>query len=64
MTITKRTQLTESYAGYQDSIGTGMVIGLSPVMNFAKPGVKERVTDDVLSGRKRICLAISEPSAG
>lgn len=33
-------------------------------MNFAKPGIREKVTQQVLSGQKRICLAISEPSAG
>ena len=38
-----------------------MVIGLPPVMNFAQKQIKERVVRDVLSGEKRICLAISEP---
>lgn len=41
-----------------------MVIGLPPVLNFAKKELKERVVRDVLSGKKRICLAISEPIAG
>jgi alkylation response protein AidB-like acyl-CoA dehydrogenase len=50
--------------GYQDSIGTGMVIGLPPVLNFARKEIKEKVVAEVLSGKKRICLAISEPSAG
>ncbi|KAI8894039.1 acyl-CoA dehydrogenase/oxidase [Globomyces pollinis-pini] len=55
---------TLGFAGYQDSIGTGMVIGLPPVMNFAKKNIRERVTREVLTGVKRICLAISEPGAG
>ena len=50
--------------GYQDSIGTGMVIGLPPVMNFATKQVKARVVPQVLLGQKRICLAITEPNAG
>ena len=41
-----------------------MVIGLPPVLNFAKKELKERVVRDVLSGKKRICLAITEPIAG
>ena len=50
--------------GYQDSIGTGMVIGLPPVMIFGKGAIKEKVVREVLTGEKRICLAISEPNAG
>jgi predicted heme/steroid binding protein len=50
--------------GFQDSLGTGMVIGLSPVINFAKKEVKARVVPQILSGQERICLAITEPSAG
>lgn len=50
--------------GYQDSIGTGMVIGLPPVMIFGQKQLKEKIVPEVLSGRKQICLAISEPGAG
>ena len=49
------------YPSYQDSLGAGMVIGLPPVLHFAKGPVKERVIRDVLTGEKRICLAITEP---
>ena len=52
------------YPGYVDSLGAGMVIGLPPVMNFAEPTLKQRVLGEVLTGTKRICLAITEPSAG
>jgi alkylation response protein AidB-like acyl-CoA dehydrogenase len=52
------------YPGYQDSLGTGMVIGLSPVLNFGTDKLKTRILPEILSGRQRICLAISEPSAG
>jgi len=41
----------------------GLSIGLPPVY-FARPEVRERVFRDVLSGKKRICLAITEPQAG
>jgi alkylation response protein AidB-like acyl-CoA dehydrogenase len=41
-----------------------MVIGLPPVMIFAQPEVKAKVVREVLTGEKRICLAITEPNAG
>jgi hypothetical protein len=46
--------------GFQDGNLAGMVIGLPPVLNFAKPEIKDRVLAEVLSGKKKICLAISE----
>ena len=52
------------YAGYGDSLGTGLVIGLPPVINFGKPALIAKVVPEVLRGEKRICLAISEPTAG
>ncbi|TPX72950.1 hypothetical protein SpCBS45565_g00388 [Spizellomyces sp. 'palustris'] len=50
--------------GFQDSVATGMVIGLPPVLHFATKNVKEKVVNQVLSGKKRICLAITEATAG
>ncbi|KAJ3015378.1 hypothetical protein HKX48_004646 [Thoreauomyces humboldtii] len=52
------------FPGYQDSIGTGMVIGLPPVLHFAKKELKAKIVPEVLSGKKRICLAITEACAG
>jgi alkylation response protein AidB-like acyl-CoA dehydrogenase len=46
--------------GYQDGLQAGAVIGLSPVLNFASPEVKDRVVPEVLAGQKFIALAISE----
>jgi acyl-CoA dehydrogenase len=39
-------------------------IGLPPVINFAREEVREIVVPAVLSGEKRISLAITEPGAG
>jgi acyl-CoA dehydrogenase len=39
-------------------------IGLPPVANFAAEAVKKEVVPAVLSGQKRISLAITEPGAG
>jgi alkylation response protein AidB-like acyl-CoA dehydrogenase len=52
------------YSGYGDSLGTGLVIGLPPLLNFGRPEIKAKVVPQILSGEKRICLAISEPTAG
>lgn len=50
--------------GYTDGLGAGMVIGLPPVMQFGQKWMKEKVAAEVLSGEKRICLAITEASGG
>jgi len=39
-------------------------IGLPPVVNFANDTVRSEVVPEVLSGRKRISLAITEPGGG
>ena len=49
-----------SIAGLQ----AGAIIGLPPVLNFGSPEQKARVIPEVLSGKKFICLAISEAFAG
>lgn len=41
-----------------------MVIGLPPVLNFGKGALQQRVLNDVFSGKKYICLAITEAFAG
>ncbi|KZT07648.1 peroxisomal acyl-CoA-dehydrogenase [Laetiporus sulphureus 93-53] len=50
--------------GYGDGLNAGCVIGLPPVLNFGSPELKARVVPEVLSGKKFICLAISEAQAG
>ena len=41
-----------------------MVIGLPPVLNFGSEELKARIVPEVFSGKKFICLAISEAFAG
>ncbi|ORY96695.1 acyl-CoA dehydrogenase/oxidase [Syncephalastrum racemosum] len=50
--------------GFADGISSGYSIGLPPVFNFGPPHLKEKIVPEVLSGRKRICLAITEPYTG
>ena len=41
-----------------------MIIGLPPVLHFGSKALKDKIIPEVLSGEKKICLAISEPTAG
>lgn len=42
----------------------GFGIGCPPVMKFGSKALKDRIMPGILSGDKRICLAITEPDAG
>ncbi|KAI7902544.1 acyl-CoA dehydrogenase/oxidase [Cokeromyces recurvatus] len=50
--------------GFADGISSGYSIGLPPIFNFGNPALKAKVVPEVLLGKKRICLAITEPYAG
>ena|SRR5687767_10723142 len=42
----------------------GFGIGAPPVVKFGTKALKDRIMPGILSGDKRICLAITEPDAG
>lgn len=51
--------------GFQDGNMAGMTIGLTAVLNFAKDAAwRDRIADEVFSGKKKISLAITEAFAG
>ncbi|KAK3718687.1 hypothetical protein LTR37_004904 [Vermiconidia calcicola] len=50
--------------GPASSLCTGIAYGTPPLLKFADMALQQRVVPDILSGRKRICIAISEPDAG
>lgn len=51
--------------GFQDGNMAGMTIGLPCVKNFCNDtALQKQVLDECLSGRKKICLAITEAFAG
>ncbi|TXT15703.1 hypothetical protein VHUM_00206 [Vanrija humicola] len=50
--------------GYADGLNGGMVIGLPPVLNFAKEPLRTKVLTEVFNADKVISLAISEAFAG
>lgn len=58
-------EITRSMArGYGDGLNSGMVIGLPPVLNFAKEPLRSKVLEEVFTGQKVISLAITEAFAG
>ncbi|CAH0042637.1 unnamed protein product [Clonostachys rhizophaga] len=51
--------------GAQDGNMGGMTIGLTAVLNFGNDPVwKQKIADEVFSGKKKLCLAITEAFAG
>ncbi|KAH8671145.1 acyl-CoA dehydrogenase/oxidase [Xylariales sp. PMI_506] len=51
--------------GFQDGNMAGMVIGLPCIMNYFNDEKRKKIImDEVLSGKKKICLAITEAFAG
>ena len=52
------------------AVGVGMVlvggcqIGLPPIIHHGTEAMKKKIVPACLRGEKRICLAITEPSAG
>ncbi|ORX48572.1 acyl-CoA dehydrogenase NM domain-like protein [Hesseltinella vesiculosa] len=50
--------------GFADGISSGYIIGLPPVLHGGSDELQARVVPQVISGQKRICLAITEPTAG
>lgn len=46
------------------SITTGIAFGLPPLLKFSSKHLQERFLPDLLLGKKRICIAITEPEAG
>jgi alkylation response protein AidB-like acyl-CoA dehydrogenase len=63
MVVTQELSRTGARSFNDGNLG-GMVIGLPAVLLHARESVRKRVADEVLSGKKRICLAISEAFAG
>lgn len=51
-------------AGPPASLTTGMAFGVPPLLKYGNAQLQERFLPDLLLGRKRICIAITEPGAG
>jgi acyl-CoA dehydrogenase len=46
------------------AITTGVAFGLPPILKFGSQQLQEKFVPDIITGRKRICIAITEPGAG
>lgn len=51
-------------AGPAGSLTTGMAFGVPPIFRYGSKELQERFLPDLLLGRKRSCIAITEPEAG
>lgn len=46
------------------SLTTGMAFGVPPLFKFGSEQLQERLLPEILQGKKRMALAITEPDAG
>lgn len=46
------------------SITTGFAYGVPPILHFGSRELQNRILPGLLSGKTRICIAITEPDAG
>ncbi len=51
-------------SGPSASLTTGMSFGVPPLLKFGNEKLQERFLPELLLGKKRICIAITEPDAG
>ena len=50
--------------GPTGAVTTGIAFGVPPILKFGSYELQERFIPDLLTGKKRICIAITEPEAG
>ncbi len=50
--------------GPSGAVTTGIAFGLTPILKFGNQQLQERFVPDLITGNKRICIAITEPGAG
>lgn len=51
-------------AGPAASLTTGIAFGVPPILEYGSKDLQARLLPDLLLGKKRICIAITEPEAG
>lgn len=56
--------LKSGLTGPSGSLTTGIAFGVPPIFKFGNEQLKKRFLPDLLTGRKRACIAITEPDAG
>jgi acyl-CoA dehydrogenase len=51
-------------SGPGGSLNAGFAFGIPPIVKFGSAQLQERFLPDLLTGKKRGCIAITEPEAG
>ncbi|KAJ5626976.1 Acyl-CoA dehydrogenase apdG [Penicillium herquei] len=51
-------------SGPGGSLNAGFAFGIPPIVKFGSKDLQERFLPDLLTGKKRACIAITEPEAG
>ncbi|EAW12289.1 acyl-CoA dehydrogenase family protein [Aspergillus clavatus NRRL 1] len=51
-------------AGPGASLNAGFAFGIPPILKYGSEELQERVLPELLTGKKRACIAITEPEAG
>lgn len=51
-------------AGPGGSLNAGFAFGIAPIFKYGSKELQERFLPDMLTGKKRTCIAITEPEAG
>lgn len=51
-------------SGPASSLATGMAYGMPPIITYGSGELQNRLLPDLIRGKKRICIAITEPDAG
>ena len=64
VTIYTSEMIRSGLMGPATAITTGFAFGVPPIIHFGSPELQKRFLPDLLSGRTRICIAITEPDAG
>lgn len=64
VTIYTSEMIRSGLMGPATAITTGFAFGVPPIIHFGSPELQKRFLPGLLSGRTRICIAITEPDAG
>ena len=51
-------------SGPGGSLNAGFAFGIAPIYKFGSTQLQERFLPELLTGKKRGCIAITEPEAG
>lgn len=50
--------------GPSGAVTVGFAFGLPPILKFGSEELQARFVPDIIAGKKRVCIAITEPEAG